>query len=340
MGDNIKIAVDAMGGKDAPKKILDAIFSFLSSKKNIFIEIHGDEEVLKKFIKNYKGKTENYKIVHCSEVILDTESPLKAAKQKNSSMYSAINSVKLKNSDIALSAGNTGALLVLSRLNLNMVNGIDKPALAALWPNENDVNIVLDLGANIECTEKNLIDFSIMGDALHKSLFSGTNSNVALLNVGSEEIKGNEILKKTSEQLKKMNLEKENFSYIGFIEGNEIMSGRANVIVTDGFTGNIALKTAEGTADFITKQLKHSLKENIFSKIGSLFLYKSLKSFKNKLDPRKYNGAIFVGLTAPIVKSHGSTDSLGFEYSLNTCAKIIENNLINKIEANIKNTIE
>ena len=237
--------------------------------------------------------------------------------------------LKKKNvSDISLSAGNTGALLVISRLILNSINGVSKPALAGLWPNNNNMNVVLDLGATIECDEKNLLDFACMGSALYKSLFPSDRPRVALLNIGLEENKGNDILKKTFSILKKNKLK--NLEFCGYIEGNHIMDGNVDVIITDGFTGNIALKTAEGTANFITKNLKKAL-----SKLSILLSYKSLKQFKKKLDPRRYNGAIFLGLQSPVVKSHGSTDAVGFAYSIDMCHKIVKSNLIEKIKSHL-----
>jgi len=219
-------------------------------------------------------------------------------------------------------------LLVISRLLLKTVDGINKPALAALWPNKNDMNVVLDLGANIECNVKNLVDFACMGSALFKSLFKCDRPKIALLNIGLEENKGNDTLKKTFTILKENVLK--NFEFVGYVEGNHIMDGNVDVIITDGFTGNIALKTAEGTANFITKSLKYSL-----SKLSILLSYSSFKKFKDKLDPRKYNGAIFVGLQSPVVKSHGSTDAIGFAHSINVCNKIVKADLIQKIESNL-----
>ena len=277
------------------------------------------------FVKNF------CKIIHSNDVILDDESPLAAAKRgKESSMWKAIESQKNMSTDISLSAGNTGALLVISRLVLNCIDGINKPALAGLWPSKNDMNLVLDLGANIECDEKNLLDFTNMGSALFKAIFNNDYPKVALLNVGLEEIKGNDVIKKTFSTLKKK--DSKDFNFCGYIEGNQIMSGDVDVIVTDGFTGNIALKTAEGTANFITSSLKNSL-----SKFSMLLSYRSLKKFKEKLDPRKYNGAIFLGLQSPVVKSHGSTDSIGFAHSIALCNKIVKANLIEKIKSNLVN---
>ena len=191
---------------------------------------------------------------------------------------------------------------------------ISKPALAGLWPNQNGMNVVLDLGANIECNDQNLVDFAELGSALFKSLFPKEKPKVSLLNVGSEEMKGTELLKTASKRLRELSSE-DNFIYKGYIEGNNIMSGDSNVIITDGFTGNIALKTAEGTAKFITTNLKQSLSENIISRISIIFSYFSLKKFKDKLDPRKNKGAIFLGLNGPVMKSHGGIDSIGFYHS-------------------------
>ena len=249
-------------------------------------------------------------------------------------MWNCINHQLEGKSDISLSAGNTGVLLVISRMILKMMNNVSKPALAGLWPNQLGMNVVLDLGANIECNEQNLIDFAELGSALFKSLFVNEKPKVSLLNVGSEEIKGTEMLKNVSKKLKELSGE-DNFIFKGYIEGNNIMSGDSNVIVTDGFTGNIALKTAEGTAKFITKSLKKSLTENLITKISLIFSYFSLKKFKDKLDPRKYNGANFLGLNGPVVKSHGGIDSLGFYHSIDLCYKIVKGNLMKEIKKNL-----
>ena len=329
MSDKVKIAIDAMGGEQSPKKIINGIEISLDSNEGNFFYLYGDENLIKKEISNKKKIISNCEIINTKDVILDDESPLAAVKRgKESSMWKTVESLKDNNSDISLSAGNTGALLVMSRLLLKTIDGISKPALAALWPNKHNMNIVLDLGANIECTEKNLADFAAMGSALFKSLFSNNNPKVALLNVGLEEHKGNDILKKTHLILKNNKIK--NFEFCGYIEGNHIMDGKVDVVVTDGFTGNIALKTAEGTANFITSGLKKSL-----NKFSILLSYKALKRFKDKLDPRKYNGAIFLGLQNPVVKSHGSTDSIGFAHSINVCNKIIKGNLIEKIKSNL-----
>ena len=254
-------------------------------------------------------------------------------RSKESSMWNSIKSQIYSNSDISLSAGNTGVLFVISRMILKTMEQVSKPALAALWPNKKNMNVVLDLGANIECDENNLVDFAEMGSALFKSLFPNENPKVGLLNIGSEEIKGTETLKKAHTILNEM--KSNDFEFNGFIEANKIMDGKTNVIVTDGFTGNIALKTAEGTAKFITDSLKKYLTETILAKISIIFSYFALKKFKSKLDPRKFNGAIFLGLKGPVVKSHGSTDALGFYHSIDLCYRIIKGDLMEKIRSNL-----
>jgi len=329
MNNKVKIAIDAMSGENSPKKVIDGIEFYLKKNKDNFFYLYGDKMLLNEQISRTKLVNQYSEIINTKDVISDNESPLAAAKRgKESSMWKTIESLKEKRAQVSLSAGNTGALLVMSRLLLNTINGISKPALAALWPNQKNMNVVLDLGANIECDEKNLSDFASMGSALFRALFSNQKPKIALLNVGLEEIKGNDILKKTYSILKNNKIK--NFDFSGYIEGNHIMDGNIDVIITDGFTGNIALKTAEGTANFIARNLKDSL-----NKFSMLLSYYSLKRFKDKLDPRKYNGAILLGLESPVVKSHGSTDAIGFAHSIDVCSKIVRANLIEKIKSNL-----
>ena len=333
MSDFVKIAVDAMGGDNSPKKIIDGIIHNHKKNKDIFFKIFGEknkiEEIIdKKIDKNF------YEIIHTENLVLSSDSPLEAAKKgKDTSMWLAIESVKKKNADIVISAGNTGALLVIAKLNLSMIQNIDKPALSALWPNRNGMSVVLDLGANIDCSSKNLFDFSIMGASLYTSLYPNEKPNIGLLNIGSEELKGNETIKETFQILneKKSN----NYNFAGYIEGNQIMDGDINVIISDGFTGNIALKTAEGTANFIVRELKKTMTSSILGKLSAFLNFSNLNKFRKRLDPRLYNGAIFLGLDSPVVKSHGGTDFIGFSNSLDVCNKIVKGNLIEKIKRNI-----
>ena len=338
MNDKITIAVDAMGGENAPNKNIEGLSIFLKKnkvKKDFFFNLYGDENLIKKELNKYKISSDVFKIFHTSSVVSDKETPLTAIKNsKNSSMWNSINSQLEFNSNITLSAGNTAVLFVISRMLLKTIESVSKPALAGLWPNKKNMNVVLDLGANVECDDKNLVDFSEMGAALYKALFPQDSPKVALLNIGSEEMKGTDNLRKAYIKLKEIS-KYGDFKFDGFIEGNQITDGESNVIVTDGFTGNIALKTAEGTAKFITDSLKNSLTETLLAKFSIIFSYFALKKFKSKLDPRKFNGAIFLGLKGPVVKSHGATDAIGFYHSIDLCYRIIKGDLMNKITSNL-----
>ncbi len=341
MSKKISIAIDAMGGDNAPEKTLKGVKLFLeknSLNKDFILNIFGREQKISENLNKLNIKSNQINIINSNTVVSDEETPMTAVKNsKNTSMWNCIQHQLEGKSDISLSAGNTGVLLVISRMILKMMNDVSKPALAGLWPNQSGMNVVLDLGANIECNEQNLVEFAELGSALYKSLFPDEKPKVSLLNVGSEEIKGTEMLKLASKRLKDLSSD-ENFIFKGYIEGNNIMSGESNVIITDGFTGNIALKTAEGTAKFITKNLKKSLTKNIFTKISLIFSYFSLKKFKDKLDPRKYNGAIFLGLNGTVVKSHGGIDHVGFYHSIDLCYKIVKGNLMNQIKENLKHS--
>ena len=338
MSKKISIAIDAMGGENSPTKTIEGINIFIKkniSNKDFLLNIYGDEKKINYELSKFKIPNNLIKVIHTDSVISDEETPLTAIKNsKNTSMWNCINSQIEGDTDISLSAGNTGVLLVISRMILKMMSQLSKPALAGLWPNKNGMNVVLDLGANIECDDKNLVEFAELGSALYKSLYPHDKPLVSLLNVGSEEIKGTEILKKAYKELNNLS-DENNFIFKGYIEGNKIMDGNTNVIVTDGFTGNIALKTAEGTAKFITDNLKKSLTKNILTKISLIFSYFALKKFKSRLDPRKYNGAIFLGLNGPVVKSHGGTDAIGFYHSINLCYKIVKGNLLEQIRNNL-----
>ena len=341
MKKKISIAIDAMGGDNSPDKVIEGISIFIekNSLKNDFVlNIFGQEKVINETIKKYNIKSNLINVVNSENVVSDEEKPLTAVKNsKNTSMWNCIKHQLDGKSDISLSAGNTGVLLVISRMILKMIDDVNKPALAGLWPSKNGMNVVLDLGANIECNDQNLVDFAELGSALFKSLFPNDKPKVSLLNVGSEEMKGTEMLKEASKRLRNLSSD-DNFIFKGYIEGNNIMSGDSNVIVTDGFTGNVALKTAEGTAKFIINNLKKSLTENFITKLSMIFSYFSLKKFKEKLDPRKYNGAIFLGLNGPVVKSHGGIDSIGFYHSLDLCYRIIKGNLMTQIKENLNHS--
>tara|TARA_A100000164_G_scaffold379840_1_gene425361 strand:+ start:1156 stop:2163 length:1008 start_codon:yes stop_codon:yes gene_type:complete len=334
MTDPIIIAIDAMGGDDSPKKVIEGISLHSKLSKNIRYKIFGDKELINPLIHQYKISDNLFTLFHTNKYIKGEDTALTAAKRgKETSLWLAVESLKNDKAHAIVSAGNTGALFLISKLNLKMIENIDKPALSALWPSRKSMNVVLDLGANIECNPKNLVDFSIMGSALFKALFPNDKPKVALLNIGSEELKGNAMIKDTYQILtdNKYSL----FDFKGYIEGNNIMDGNVNVIVADGFTGNIALKTAEGTSNFIISELKKALTSTFVGKLSSIINFSNLKKFKKKLDPRLYNGAILLGLDKPVIKSHGATDSVGFANSLKVCEKTIRGKLIDQIKNNI-----
>ena len=334
MNNPIIIAVDAMGGDDSPNKVIKGISIHSKTSENIKYKIFGKRELIIPHIKEYNIQDDKYDLIHTDNIVSNEDTALSAAKKgKDTSLWLSIESVKNNQAHAIISAGNTGALFLISKLNLNMIKNIDKPALSALWPSKKGMSVVLDLGANIECNSKNLIDFSIMGSALYKALFDGQRPQVALLNIGSEELKGKATIKDTYQLLNDKNYKL--FDFKGYIEGNNIMDGNVNVIVADGFTGNIALKTAEGTSNFIISELKKALTASIIGKLSSIINFNNLNNFKKKLDPRLYNGAILLGLDKPVIKSHGSTDSIGFANSLKVCEKTIRGKLIEQIQENI-----
>ena len=318
------IAIDAMGGDNAPESVLKGLSQFKGA--DVHFLIFGDSEVLKKYESDFLNGV-SYEIRHTAAVItgdMDVMSSLRAG--KDTSMGLAIQSVKSGEASAVVSAGNTGLYMALSKIILKTIEGIERPAIGTLIPGTKGRTVCLDLGANAECNTKNLIDFAIMGEALARSVFEKDNVSIALLNIGSESGKGNRLVKQTSEILKKL------FdNYVGFVEGDDINKGIVDVIVTDGFTGNVFLKTIEGTAKFIVSELKGALVDSFLSKIGALLALPSLSKLKKKLDPRLYNGAILLGLNGVVVKSHGGTDDVGFANAVRFTMNVLRENIFDRI---------
>ena len=294
--------------------------------------------VIKKKSKDELQKISNlkdYEFVHATESISSSEQPVNALRKlKKSSMRLGINSVKLNECDGLVSAGNTGALMAISKFVLKTIKAIDRPAIAALMPTMKGQTVILDLGANVECSSENLVQFAIMGDMFSKSVLGIKNPKLGLLNVGSEQIKGNTVVKKTFDDLKKMNSK---INFFGFVEGNDINKGIVDVIVTDGFSGNIALKTAEGVAELIFTFLKNAYASSLISKVGYLLSKPAINRFKTRIDPRKYNGAVLLGLNGIVVKSHGGTDAFGFSNAIGVAVSLIENSYVEEIKKKIEN---
>ena len=328
-----RIAVDAMGGDGGPEIIMPSVKDFLSENREVKIDVYGDEKILSKYLNLFdSGISRNLKIIHTDEKVLSEDSPSHALRhKKNSSMSMAIKSVKDKNAQACVSAGNTGALMAISRFILGTLDGIDRPAIESMLPSLNGHTHVLDLGANIDSKAEHLYQFAVMGSALSSVLDEKENPSVGLLNVGEETIKGNTQVKEAHDLLLTSKL-----NYVGFVEGDDIFCGNIDVIVCDGFVGNIALKTSEGTAKFISSKLKDEFKKNIFTKIAGILSMKVLNSFKKVADPRKYNGASLLGLKGIIVKSHGGADSFAFNNSLKIALKEVNKDVPSCIDKKLK----
>ena len=323
-----------MGGDKAPSIVVDGAAEAKLRYPDIDFIFFGNKRILNQLINN-KHNLSDSEIIHTNEFIKPNDKPSNVIRRgANTSMALAIKSVK-NQSNAMVSAGNTGALMAFSKIYLKMISGINRPAIAACFPTKRGEVCMLDLGANIECDKNNLIQFALMGQAFARIVIGIKNPKVSLLNVGEEEIKGFSYLQDASETLKKLN---KIINYCGYIEGDRITDGLVDVIVTDGFTGNIALKTAEGTASFFTTSLKDSLRKSLFSKLGYFLAKKSLEGFRAHMDPRKYNGAVLLGLNGIAVKSHGGTDSYGFANAISVAYDMAKYNFIDDLKKKLSIT--
>ena len=327
------IAVDAMGGDGGPKVIMPSLREFISENKDIRIKVFGDKDILSEHSKNFEEYiASQIEIIHTKEKVLSDDSPSHALRhKKKSSMSMAIQAVKNNEASACVSAGNTGALMAISRFILGTLDGIDRPAIESMLPSLNGHTHVLDLGANVDCKAEHLYQFAVMGSVLSMILDDKDNPSVGLLNVGQEVIKGNIQVKEAHDLLKSSTL-----NYVGFVEGDDIFCGNIDVIVCDGFIGNIALKTSEGIAKFISSTLKDEFKKNVFTKIAGISSTKVLNSFKKVIDPRRYNGASLIGLKGIIIKSHGGADSFAFNNSLRIALKEVNKDVPTCINKKLK----
>lgn len=328
--ENKTVAIDVMGGDNAPEEIVKGLKAFMSSGPSFLL--FGDKNKIEPLVKEHLAGMSKIEIVH-SESYIPSDLPVMSALRlaKTSSMGMAIQAVKDNRADVAVSAGNTGVLMALSKIILKTINGVDRPALAATIPGRFGKSIVLDLGANAECSVRNLVEFSIMGEALARAIFMKENPSVALLNIGSENIKGSQLVKNSAELLSEFF---EN--YVGYIEGNQLVDGEVDVVVTDGFSGNIALKSIEGTAKLILEEFKTIFKSSFLSKVAAAILMKSLKNFSNKYNPKLHNGAIFLGLNGLVVKAHGNSDALAIEHAIRFATDILRSNILERIRSQLE----
>ena len=332
MTKHIHLSLDAMGGDYAPDIIIEGAAQSKIRYPNLIFSFFGNKDKIIPLINSY-NLLEGSSVIHTSEIIKADEKPSVAVRKgKNSSMGMAIELVKSGKADALVSAGNTGALMAMTKLLLRPMDGITRPAIAAYFPTIVGESCMLDLGANIECDAKNLVQFAFMGQAFANIVMGIKNPTISLLNIGEEEQKGLDYIKEASKIL--ISLDKQ-INYKGFIEGDKIAKGMADVIIADGFSGNVSLKTAEGTALLVTSYLKKALSSSIFSKIGYLFAKRAINDFRLQMDPRKYNGAVFLGLNGIAVKSHGGTDAFGFANAIGVAVDMVRYNFI----SNLKNKI-
>lgn len=328
----ITLAVDAMGGDHGPSVTIPASINALSKYDQLHIILVGDQELIQTELQKNKYTNTRLSIQHASEVVEMDESPQSALKnKKDSSMRVAINLIKEEKAQACVSAGNTGALMATARYVLKMLPGIDRPAIASSLPSQKGTTYMLDLGANTDCTAENLLQFAVMGAMLVSSVTGNPKPTVGLLNIGSEDMKGNEVVRQAGELLRRSHL-----NFYGNVEGNDIFKGTTDVVVCDGFVGNVALKTAEGIAQLMGRFLTQEFKRNWITKSMAFVSLLVLNRFKKRLDPRRYNGASFLGLKGIVVKSHGGADSYSFFYAIRTAIEESKNNVLENIQKQLE----
>ncbi len=328
-----RIAIDTMSGDNGLEAVVPAAVMFLKEHDDTILTLVGDETLLRSELKRLK-QTDNERLIvqHASQVVTMDESPALALRgKKDSSMRVAINLVKSGDADAAVSAGNTGALMATGRFVLRMLPGIDRPAICTAIPASKGHTYMLDLGANIDSTSEHLYQFAVMGSELVRAIDGIDSPRVGLLNIGSEDMKGNEQVKAAHERL-----QSGEFNYIGFAEGDDIFHGDVDVIVCDGFVGNVALKTSEGLAKMLSQEIKAGYMKNLYTRFVALISYPVLKAFRDRFDHRRYNGASFLGLKGIVIKSHGGADSLAFSYAINIARKAVMEKVPERIEQHLQ----
>ena len=337
MLDGLIVSIDAMGGDDAPEIVIEGIEYFLKHEgkgRRARFLLHGDQPRLDKLLKKNPLTRERSEVCHSPTEIAMDEKPSQALRKgKGTSMWNAILAVKEGRANTVLSAGNTGALMAMSMLQLRRMHGIQRPALAANWPRPEGISVVLDVGANVEATASQLAEFAVLGDAFYRALFKKEQPSIGLLNVGTEDQKGHAVIKAARERLAESDI---GLNYKGYVEGNDISFGNTDVVVTDGFTGNVALKTAEGTAKLIGKFFNEALQGNPWSKFTTMLNSVALIKLKKRIDPRSVNGGVFLGLNGIVIKSHGGTDKVGYSNALNVAIGLAGSNFLEEIEREVE----
>ncbi len=318
-GGAITLAIDAMGGDAGPQAVVEGVAHAVARGLQAKVLLFGDGEKLES-VAGKALRRAAFEIRHTSNVVSMTDKPSHVIRRgRDTSMWAAMNAVKEGEAQAVVSCGNTGALMALARLQLRMIEGVDRPAITALWPTRRGRSIVLDVGANVEADEKQLVQFAIMGEAFYRALTGVEKPSVGLLNVGAEDLKGHELIRTAARTIRQADPE---MAFKGFIEGDDISDGTVDVVVTDGFTGNIALKSAEGTARLVGGWVKEALKGTLNAKFGSLFMAPGLRKLKDRIDPSSVNGGVFLGVNGVVVKSHGGSDARGVASAVNMAANL------------------
>ncbi len=331
------IGIDAMGGDNAPESVLNGIEHAFENGLKDEIYLYGDENFLQKLLFNKIEKFKNLKIIHCTEIIENDDKPVVSIrKKKDSTIVRACNDLKSGKINAFLSAGNTGAILAAGTLIAGRIKGIKRPALTTVFPTEKGFSVLCDVGANAECTSENIHHFALMGMLYAQEIIDIENPKLALLNIGSEETKGNDLYINTHKILK----ENKNINFIGNIESRDLLKGYADVIVCDGFTGNIALKLLEGVSSSLMSMIKEAIMSSTISKIGGALIKNSLKEMKAKTNPSTFGGAPLLGTKFPVIKAHGSSDSIAIMNAIFYASKYANSNLIKKLEKAVENTIK
>ncbi len=331
MPQKVRIALDAMGGDVGASVVIPGAAISLKRHPDSEFLLYGDSKQIDEQLAKYPALKKASRVVHTDVTVSMHDKPSQALRRgrKNSSMWLAIDAVKKGEADVAVSAGNTGALMAMARFHLHTMPGIDRPAIAGVWPTARGDSVVLDLGASIGGDAHHLVSLAVMGSAMASVLFGLKRPTVGLLNIGVEEVKGGQEIRKASEQLRAMNLPE--LEYIGFVEGDGIGGGAADVIVSEGFSGNIALKAAEGTARQMADFLRNAMASSWRSRIGYLFARSAFKALRDKLDPNKSNGGVLLGLKGVVVKSHGGITAEGFAYAVDVGYEMVRCDLLTKI---------
>jgi len=327
----LTVSIDAMGGDAGPSIVVSALLKSLQRHPDAQFLLHGDEAELRPLVARHPKLKDRVTVRHApGRVRMDDKPSHVLRRGKDTSLWHAIDSVKQGEAQAAVSAGNTGALMAVSMFGLGILDGISRPAIATIWPTLKGQTVVLDCGANVIADEEQLVDFAVMGEAFARAIFGLEHPSVGLLNVGSEEQKGNDAVKAAAAILRASS---DGMAFHGFVEGDDITKGTVDVVVTDGFTGNIALKTAEGAARLIGFYLRQALKRSLLSKIGALLASGALNMLRRKLDPRAVSGGVFLGLNGVVVKSHGGTDAIGFAGAIDMAIDMAKADLNTRIAA-------